>query len=109
MQDLLASGELPDQHKQHSIYGPSSVGGFKFCFIHKSVPSKGEALSGFDEWVLRTKYTVRRLAGSKSTWYGLDTSSLIRESVPLIITPAGSQARIQRQAAPAAPGDDHPQ
>lgn len=100
VQDLQASGELPDQNKLHSIYGPSSVGGFKFCFIRKSVPSKGEQLSGLDEWVLTTKYAIRRIAGSKVKWYGLDTSSLIIESVPLFITSGGAQARVKRRFLP---------
>ena len=106
VQDLQASGELPDQHKQHSIYGPSSVGGFKFCFIRKAVPPKSELLSVIDQNILLTKYSIRRIAGSKSSWYGLDTSSLIRESVPMFITPAPANvARIKRQGAPVKEAD----
>lgn len=97
VQDLQESGELPHQHKQHSIYGPSSVGGFKFCFIKKSVPSKGEDLSAIDQNILNTKYAIRRVAGSKTKWYGLDNSTLIRESVPLFIPRSEKQPRIRRQ------------
>lgn len=100
VQDLLASGELPNQYKQHSIYGPSAVGGFKFCFILKTVPNESELLSVLDQNILHTKYTVRQLAGSKSSWYGLDTSSLIRESVPMFIAPAGNSMRVRRLDAP---------
>ena len=83
VQELQAEGLLPPQEKKYSIYGPSTVGTFKFCVIHKSVSSKTE-LSAFDEYVLRVKYLIRRMAGSKTRWYGLDTSSLITEHVPLI-------------------------
>ena len=48
------------------------------------MPSKSE-LSFLDELVLNTKYAIRRVAGSKVRWYGLDTSSLVVETVPLIV------------------------
>ncbi len=95
VQDLQASGELPDQHKKYSIYGDSTVGTFQFCIIHKSVSTKTE-LSALDELVLNTKYAIRRAAGSKVKWYGLDTSIVIDESVPLITGGGASDRRIQR-------------
>ena len=95
VQDLQKSGELPDQDKKYSIYGPSTVGTFKFCMIRKSVTPKTE-LSAFDEFILNTKYLIRRMAGSKEQWYGLDTSSLILETVPLITGGGSSVHRIQR-------------
>ena len=93
--DLQARGELPFQDKKYSIYGKSTVGTFKFCIIHKSVTTKTE-LSDLDEFVLNAKYAIRRVAGSKERWYGLDTSSLIIENVPLITSGAAPKERIQR-------------
>ena len=98
VQDLQARGELPAQHKKYSIYGESSVGTFKFCIIHKSVTTKTE-LSNLDELVLNAKYSIRKVAGSKEKWYGLDTSYLIRENVPLLTGGASSEKRIQRKEA----------
>jgi len=98
VQDLLARGELPAQDKKYSIYGQSSVGTFKFCIIHKSVTTKTE-LSTLDELVLNTKYSIRKIAGSKVKWYGLDTSSLILEHVPLITSGGKPERTIQRKEA----------
>jgi KUP system potassium uptake protein len=96
VQDLQRSGDLPVQDKKYSIYGHSTVGTFKFCMIRKSVTPKTE-LSAFDEFILNTKYVIRRMAGSKVQWYGLDTSSLIVETVPLITGGGDPNARrIQR-------------
>lgn len=95
VQDLQRSGELPEQDKKYSIYEPSTVGTFKFCIIHKSVSTKTE-LSEFDEFILNAKYTIRSVAGSKVQWYGLDTSSLITEKVPLIVGAKSGDRRIQR-------------
>ena len=95
VQDLQARGELPDQEKKYSIYRKSTVGTFKFCFINKSVSTKTE-LSDLDEFILNAKYSIRRIAGSKVKWYGLDTSSLITESVPLVLSSGKPHQRIQR-------------
>lgn len=95
VQDLQASGELPAQDKKYSIYGESTVGTFKFCILHKSVSTKTE-LSATDEDILNAKYTIRHLAGSKVQWYGLDTSSVITEKVPLIVGGKRSHHRIKR-------------
>jgi len=95
VQDLQAAGELPDQNKQYSIYGPATVGTFKFCMIHKSVSTKTE-LSALDELILRTKYAIRKAAGSKVEWYGLDNSSLIIERVPLVTGGGAGVKRIRR-------------
>ena len=101
VQDLQRRGELPDQDKKYSIYGESSVGNFKFCIIHKSVPSKA-GLNPVDEVILRCKYVIRKLAGSKTKWYGLDNSSLITETVPLMIAGGGEEPRIRRLEGPGA-------
>ena len=47
--------------------------------------------------MLNTKYAIRRVAGSKERWYGLDTSSLILENVPLITSGALPQEHIVRE------------
>ena len=95
VQDLQRRGELPAQDKKYSIYEQSGVGNFKFCFIHKSVPTKTE-LSTLDEFILNAKYSIRRAAGSKVKWYGLDTSSLIMENVPLVTTGGDGLGVIRR-------------
>ena len=93
--DLQQSGELPPQDKKYSIYGKSTVGTFKFCMLHKSVSTKSE-LSSLDELILRAKYGIRKLAGSKVEWYGLDNSNLIIERVPLITGASGTGKRLTR-------------
>ena len=93
--DLQATGELPVQDKKYSIYGPSTVGTFKFCIIHRIINPKSE-LASLDELILHSKYAVRRIAGSKARWYGLDTSNVIIEDVPLMTGVSSAQKRIVR-------------
>ena len=96
VQDLQASGELPKQDRKYSIYGSFTVGSFKFGVIHKIVPAKWGVLNSLDAKILNAKYIIRNWAGSKLTWYGLDTATLIVENVPLVIVPPKKEERIRR-------------
>ena len=93
--DLLESGELPHQHKKHSIYGPSPVGAFKFCMIRKMMPSDS-AISDLDSFLVRSKYFIRRMVGSPVKWYGLETSNVIVEYVPLFLPSKPDEDRLDR-------------
>ena len=56
------------------------------------------SLSKLDEGILRCKYFIRRMAGSKIQWYGLDTSAVSVESVPLVVASGGQSGhRIVRK------------
>ncbi len=97
--ELLANGELPPQERKYSIYGQSDVGSFKFCTLKKSVPTKS-SLTTMDVVILKAKYAIRRAAGSKMSWYGLDTSPQIVESVPIMVSDGAKKterlSRIER-------------
>ena len=49
-----------------------------------------------DQLLLSVKYRIRQLAGDKSKWYGLDTSSMLVETVPLLVGSGNYGRRIQR-------------
>ena len=93
--DLLATGELPKQNKKHSIYGPSDVGSFKFCMLRKRMPLEGD-ISASDNLFIHTKYFIRRIAGSPARWFGLETSNLIVEYVPLFLPRRSNTERLER-------------
>ena len=98
VQDLLASGEMPSQNKKYSINDETDVGNFRFVLVRKSVPARAAGLSKADSAILLSKYAIRRAAGSKVRWYGLDTSYLIQEYVPLMPSlPVPAGERIQRR------------
>ena len=93
--DLLASGELPKQNKRHSIYGPSDVGSFKFCMIRKMMPQEGD-IDYLDNLLIHAKYLIRRIAGNPFQWYGLETSNILIEYVPLFLAQRQKQDRLER-------------
>ncbi len=93
--DLLASGELPKQDRRYSIYGPSDIGTFRFVIIKKTVPTS-VGLSRGDETIMKAKYRIREMAGSQESLYGLDTSAVIVEYVPLVIGDQRDTSKIER-------------
>lgn len=93
--DLMKSGELPPQNKEYSVYGPSAIGSFKFCMIRKMMPMEGE-LSSYDNLLIHTKYYIRRIAGNPARWFGLETSRVIVEYVPLFLPRKGQTDRLER-------------
>ena len=93
--DLMKTGELPPQSKDYSIYGPSAVGSFKFCLIRKMMPMEGD-LSAFDNMLIHTKYFIRRIAGNPMKWFGLETSRVIIEYVPLFLPRRREEQRLER-------------
>ena len=95
VQDLLATGELPKQNKRHSIYAPSDVGSFKFCMIRKMMPQEGD-IDEVDDLLIRAKYVIRRICGNPFQWFGLETSNMIIEYVPLFLLPRQKEDRLER-------------
>ena len=93
--DLLATGELPKQNKRHSIYAPSDVGSFKFCMIRKMIPQEGD-IDEADDLLIRAKYVIRRICGNPFQWFGLETSNIIIEYVPLFLAPRQKEDRLDR-------------
>ena len=73
------------------------MGNFRFCEMHRSVPRRTGQLSSVDEFILNTKYAIRKMVGSQTTWYGLDTSVITTETVPLLFATAGPAVRLERK------------
>lgn len=83
--DLIRTGELPPQEQKYSIYGSGGkIGSFKFCMLKKMLVPESE-LASFKRLAISLKYRIRHLAGSQEQWYGLESSSVITEYVPLFL------------------------
>lgn len=95
VKDLLKTGELPKQIRRHSIYEPSQVGSFKFCMIRKMMPQEGD-IDFWDNLLIHAKYFIRRLAGNPIQWFGLETSNVIVEYVPLFLSRTQTTDQLER-------------
>ena len=93
--DLLSSDELTPQVARHTTYTdeerkylkiirPVNIGSVKYCMIRKMLIPESN-LTTLDKYAVSGKYRIRSIAGSPERWYGLETSSVIIEYVPLFI------------------------
>lgn len=93
--DLLSRGELPEQNRRHSIYGPSDVGSFKFYMIREMISQEGN-IGQVDNMLIHAKHFIRRMAGNPIQWFGLKTSNTVVEYVPLFLTQRQAENRLER-------------
>ena len=124
--DLVANNQIAAQNHRYSIYREhSNVGDFRFCLLRKVISPETD-IPGFDARVMELKYLIRRLCGSPAKWYGLESSNIIFEYVPLF-SKAKQQHKLKRieyagakpagriasasagSAAATAPEDDEPE
>lgn len=94
--DLVDTGEMAPQPINYSIYrDPGKVGDFRFVMLRKLLTPETE-LSGNDRTVMSVKYAIRRICGNAAQWYGLATSGVLFEYVPLFsrATPAPVLERV---------------
>ncbi|MDN0068839.1 KUP/HAK/KT family potassium transporter [Collinsella ihumii] len=81
--DLSASGELPPQKSDYSVYKtPGPIGSFRFCMVYKTLAPESD-VDPSERSAIALKYAIRRHAGSPVQWYGLENSNVIYEYVPL--------------------------
>ncbi len=83
VQDLSASGELPPQKRDYSVYKrPSTIGSFQFCMLRKTLAPESD-IDSRERTAIALKYAIRSFAGSPAQWFGLENSSVFVEYVPL--------------------------
>ena len=97
VQDLAATGELPPQTHDYSVYkNPGGIGSFKFVLIRKMLAPESDVDSR-ERTAITLKYIIRRAAGTPVRWYGLENTNVSYEYVPLF-TKFKSVAKMQRLA-----------
>ena len=104
VQDMIKTNELPDQDRRYSIYGPSPIGTFRFCFIRNNL-SASDGVPFLDYYTLLAKYRIRRHIGDHIKWYGLENSQLTIEFVPLYYGKQ-TQVKLERIYGSYEPEDD---
>ena len=63
--------------------------------IRKMMPQEDE-IDEVDDLLIRAKYLIRRVGGNPFQWFGLETSNILIEYVPLFLVPRKKQDRLER-------------
>jgi KUP system potassium uptake protein len=82
--ELVKNKEIEPQTNSYSIIPNRKLGDFRFVFIQE-VLSHETSLSAWDSFVFNTKLFIQKFTASPTNWFGLDTSDVYIEKVPMII------------------------
>lgn len=86
IQDLVKSGEVRYTPKDYMVgnSGKCIVGDFKFVLLEETLSNESE-LSRWDNFITSTKLLIKKITVSPAKWFGIDTSVVKIEKVPIII------------------------
>ena len=99
LEDLAAQGEFEITSRYASLRRHHMPGDFRFIVLEK-VLSYDNTLTFRERFVLNGYFFINRFAISDQELFGLDTSDVRVEKVPLTIKPATRDFDMQRDAAP---------
>ncbi|MBL0047392.1 MAG: KUP/HAK/KT family potassium transporter [Bacteroidetes bacterium] len=86
VQDMVKNKEVDITSRYESLNKNSVIGDFRFVVIEKFLSNENE-LPFYDKIVLDIYFVLKQLSLSEEKAFGLDTSSVTTEKVPLIVTP----------------------
>ncbi|HEY5524637.1 MAG TPA: KUP/HAK/KT family potassium transporter, partial [Clostridium sp.] len=82
--ELVESGEIKLQSRTYTTIPDRKVGDFRFILIQEHLSYESE-LNSWDSFVLRSKLFIKKFTVSPSKWFGLETSDVYIEKVPLFL------------------------
>ena len=90
--DLLENKELELQPTKYNLRGKAeTVGDFRFVLIEE-VLGNSNGLSSFDNFIMSLRLKLKKITVTPEKWFGLDTSVITKEAVPLNVV----QTKVKR-------------
>ena len=90
--DLLMNKELELQPTKYNLRGKAEmVGDFRFVLIEE-VLGNSNGLSSFDNFIMGLRLKLKKITVTPEKWFGLDTSVITKEAVPLNVV----QTKVKR-------------
>lgn len=83
--DLVKSGEIDIQSRNYTIIPERKVGDFRFTLIVEQLSYETE-LSFWEALIYRTKLFIKKYTVTPTKWFGLETSDVDVENVPLFLS-----------------------
>lgn len=82
--ELVENGDIKVQSRSYTTMPDRKVGDFRFIIIQEQLSHESELNFG-ESFILRSKLFIKRFTVSPSRWFGLDTSDVDVENVPLFV------------------------
>ena len=94
VEDMVNKGEVDIMSRYESLGRQNLIGDFKFVVMEKFLSYENE-LPFYEKIILDIYFILKKLSLSEERAFGLDTSSVSIEKVPLIINPV-SEINLKR-------------
>ncbi|WP_300347503.1 KUP/HAK/KT family potassium transporter [Clostridium sp.] len=82
--ELMENGDIKIQNKKYSTIPNRHVGDFRFTLINECLSAESH-IKTLDSIVIRAKLFIKKFTVSPAKWFGLESSEIEIENVPLII------------------------
>ncbi|MDW8296951.1 MAG: KUP/HAK/KT family potassium transporter, partial [Raineya sp.] len=86
IQDMVRNGEIDVRSRYHSLKSRNVIGDFRFVILEEVLSSDND-LPFIEQFILNTDISIKNWTASPEKWFGLDTSLVTIEKVPLVINP----------------------
>jgi KUP system potassium uptake protein len=86
VENLVKNGEVDITSKYESLNKQNVIGDFRFVVLEKFLSYENK-LPLFERLVMQAYFFIKQFTNSEDKWFGLDSSSVKIEKVPLVIRP----------------------
>ncbi|WP_347159129.1 KUP/HAK/KT family potassium transporter [Pontibacter chitinilyticus] len=87
VEELVENGEVDITSRYLSLNRQHLIGDFRFVVLEKFLSYEND-LPFKERLIMEWYFNIKQFTSSESKWFGLDSSSVKVEKVPLVITPA---------------------
>ena len=86
IEDMVKNGEVDISSRYESLGRQNLVGDFRFVVLEKFLSYEND-LPFMERIIMESYFWIKQFTSSEGKWFGLDTSSVKVEKVPLVINP----------------------
>lgn len=87
IEDMVKNKEVDITSRYESLNKHNVIGDFRFVVLEKFLSYENQ-LPIFEQIIMKTYFFIKQYTNSEDKWFGLDSSAVKVEKVPLIIRPA---------------------
>ncbi|MBC3786989.1 KUP/HAK/KT family potassium transporter [Spirosoma utsteinense] len=87
IEDMVRNKEVDITSRYESLNRQNVIGDFRFVVLEKFLSFEND-LSIYERFIMNVYFSVKKFTTPEARWFGLDSSSVKIEKVPLVIRPA---------------------
>jgi KUP system potassium uptake protein len=87
LQEMVKNGEVDIRSRYESLNKHNVIGDFRFVVLEKFLSYDNQLVFG-ENLIMKAYFFIKQFTPSEDKWFGLDSSSVKVEKVPLVIRPA---------------------